>query len=105
MNIHDLFGFIIDKERKRVRDNLARARKRGLAATLALVEWLTILNRFKYQCAYCQGPFETMEHVIPLGWGAGTTANNVVPCCRQCNQQYGQVMNKVRETRQKLAAV
>jgi 5-methylcytosine-specific restriction protein A len=42
-------------------------------------------------CHYCGNKFPTqeltMDHIIPLSRGGKSTKCNVVPCCRQCNQE------------------
>lgn len=75
------------REIQRVRSQNWRAKKAGESATLTIAEWLDILEAFQYKCAYCQtGPYELMEHYIPIGQKTGgTTAKNCVPACRKCN--------------------
>lgn len=36
-------------------------------------------------CAYCSGPAETVDHVIPLIRGGTNYEGNLVPCCLACN--------------------
>jgi len=36
-------------------------------------------------CTYCDGPCETVDHVIPLKLGGTNLEGNLVPCCRPCN--------------------
>lgn len=72
-------------ELRRVRKHVRRAEKRGLPATLTLSEWLTILEEYNYDCAYCGQRFESIEHLIPVRHGGGTTATNCVPACEPCN--------------------
>ncbi len=72
-------------EASRVFAQCSRARTRGLAATLTLAEWLKTLDDFQARCAYCGGPFEVLEHFIPLIQGGGTTADNCLPACLSCN--------------------
>ncbi|MFE0187713.1 HNH endonuclease [Streptomyces sp. NPDC058989] len=36
-------------------------------------------------CAYCEGPAEELDHVVPLARGGPDTAANVVAACRSCN--------------------
>lgn len=74
------------REERRVQKHLSRSRKQGVAATLTLEEWLAILDAHDWKCAYCEGPFESVEHVIPLHFGGGTTAENCVPACIACNR-------------------
>jgi hypothetical protein len=79
---------IIIREIDRLRDQGVNSRKRGARATLTLVEWLTILEAFGWQCAYCRSqPFRVMHHVIPLPKG-GTVAENCVPACYRCSHHF-----------------
>jgi len=73
------------REEKRVRDQRARAERLQLPATLTTDEWMQTLHRHGWACAYCNGPFEVMEHLVPLAEGGGTTAQNCVPACQTCN--------------------
>lgn len=49
------------------RQLLARWRRQGLA------------------CAYCSGPCETVDHVVPLIRGGTNFEGNLTPACRRCN--------------------
>lgn len=62
-----------------------RATRAGVVSTLTRDEWLEILKRFRWCCAYCDGPFESLDHVVPLSRGGANTADNVVPACLSCN--------------------
>jgi uncharacterized membrane protein len=79
------------REIQRVRSQNWRAKKAGEPATLTIAEWLETLEAFHHHCAYCQtGPYELMEHYIPIGQGkkdGGTTSKNCVPSCFKCNVQ------------------
>ncbi|GGK38270.1 HNH endonuclease [Pilimelia terevasa] len=37
------------------------------------------------RCAYCRGPAETVDHVLPRSRGGGHTWDNVVAACARCN--------------------
>lgn len=76
-------------EAYRVRKHKIRAHRKGRAATLKTSEWLYLLIVFENRCAYCGAPAETMDHVVPIGAGGGTTKTNVLPCCLACNKQKG----------------
>ncbi len=43
------------------------------------------------ECYYCGKIFKpeelTMDHVVPLIRGGKSTKNNIVPCCKQCNNE------------------
>jgi 5-methylcytosine-specific restriction endonuclease McrA len=67
---------------------LKRAMLNGRAATLTLPVWIETLDYYNRRCAYCEtGPYDVLEHLIPLTQGGGTTADNCVPACRSCNAQ------------------
>ena len=74
----------------RVREQRRRAQKKALPASLTASQWAAIKVAYRHRCAYC-GTKEskrhpiTMDHVIPLSKGGGTTPDNIVPACRSCN--------------------
>lgn len=37
------------------------------------------------RCAYCGGPYEHLDHVIPLSRGGTAWPANLRPACRKCN--------------------
>jgi 5-methylcytosine-specific restriction endonuclease McrA len=76
-------------ELHRVEAHRQRAAQRGLRADLRSIQWARRLRTFNGRCAYCGGPMETMDHVVPLANGGGTTFTNVVPCCLDCNARKG----------------
>jgi ribosomal protein S27AE len=78
----------VNTERRRV---IARAykdcRRAWIASgSVAVRDWLRLLNRYGGCCAYC-GSAENihMEHVVPLSRGGRHTIGNVLPACRDCN--------------------
>lgn len=74
------------REFQRVEVQLQRAREKGLPATLTLKDWLATLDYFHGLCAYCgELPGETMDHVVAVSRGGGTTVENCVPACLPCN--------------------
>lgn len=44
-----------------------------------------LLEEFEGQRAYCPGPAQTWDHVIPVTKGGKTEAANILPCCKPCN--------------------
>lgn len=82
---------LIDKRRrirteaKRVASQNARTRKLGLVSDLTIEQWLRILDLYGWRCRYCGNAFSDLDHVVPVAFGGGTTAKNVVPSCRTCN--------------------
>lgn len=77
------------KEWRRVKAQNSRAVNVSTAATLTIADWLRTLDAFEWQCAYCSGPFECMEHFVPIELGGGTTRDNCVPACLSCNNTKG----------------
>ncbi len=77
-------------ERKRVNDNNRRARRHGQRGDLAVAEWMLLLFVHEFKCAYCGRPYQTMDHIVPLANGGGTTLTNILPCCRECNEKKGE---------------
>jgi 5-methylcytosine-specific restriction endonuclease McrA len=37
------------------------------------------------RCAYCRGPYEHIDHAIPLARGGTAWPSNLVPACADCN--------------------
>jgi 5-methylcytosine-specific restriction endonuclease McrA len=82
------------RQRLPVKKARRRARKRGLPDTLTLEQWRDILDRHDHRCYYCGEEFTddnplTLDHVVPVSQGGGTTAANCRPCCYECNQRKG----------------
>ncbi len=83
---------IIIREIDRVNTHLEKSKAINAEATLTLIDWLTTLEYFQWQCAYCASkPFQVMSHFIPLPRG-GTTPDNCVPSCYSC-KTYGKTEN------------
>lgn len=98
---------LIEREADRLKRNLERAERKGLPATLTLAQWLQILARYKWACAFCRGPYESIEHMTRLADGGGTTADNCCPCCLSCNQQRGKFADQevqIRHTNSQLVS-
>ena|SRR5712692_3468622 len=66
-------------------NHVRRARKAGLPCSLTTGQWRATLKHFQDRCAYCGGPNDVLEHVVPLSWGGGTTYANCIPACNSCN--------------------
>ena len=48
-----------------------------------------ILHRDSHTCQYCGGRAGTVDHVQPKCQGGKTSWDNLVACCRSCNQKKG----------------
>lgn len=77
------------REYQRAFDHCQRAREKGNPATLTGPQWLATLDRFHWQCYICGAPFTDLEHLTPIAHGGGTTAENCVPACGDCNTKKG----------------
>ncbi|WP_405927905.1 HNH endonuclease [Streptomyces griseus] len=42
-----------------------------------------------YACVFCDGPFEEIEHILPLSRGGEHSIANLVPSCVDCNRGVG----------------
>jgi 5-methylcytosine-specific restriction endonuclease McrA len=79
-------------ERDRVHRANARTRKLRLGSSLTYSQWIFILEKYKWSCAYCGGPHERLDHVKPVSRGGGTTRFNVVPSCNSCNSKKSAIL-------------
>jgi 5-methylcytosine-specific restriction endonuclease McrA len=65
-------------------------REKSKARELRRTQWWKN-RRASGQCHYCGRFFPprelTMDHLVPLSRGGRTTRANVVPCCKECNEQ------------------
>ena len=73
------------------------AKRHAIEATfvnnLTHSEWLDILEKHDYRCAYCgcdlnDSPAER-DHIIPISRGGDNVKENIVPACRSCNARKG----------------
>lgn len=65
-------------------------REREKARELRRSRWWS--NRLATRrCHWCGGTFAaddlTMDHIIPVTRGGKSSRNNVVPCCKECNNK------------------
>lgn len=65
-------------------------RERQKAKDLKKSRWWQNLIQ-KTACYYCQKPITreqvTMDHVVPISRGGRSTAGNLVPACKDCNER------------------
>ena len=48
-----------------------------------------VFGRDSHLCQYCDGPAESIDHVLPRSRGGPHAWDNVVACCRSCNIRKG----------------
>lgn len=44
-------------------------------------------SRGLFNCVYCSGPYEHIDHVFPIAMGGTDKKTNLVPSCALCNQR------------------
>lgn len=75
---------------KYIASRLARRRRSRNASGKATAEQITArMEYFGNACAYCGGPFEHVEHGIPLCRGGTNWPSNLRPSCAICNAKKG----------------
>lgn len=58
--------------------------------TFTEADWLSLLHRHNYRCAYCaEARPLSVEHVVPITRGGRHTLGNILPVCRSCNSSKG----------------
>ena len=88
------YGTPEGKANKQRENAKRRAKEREIINTLTGEEWIGILKKYKFRCAYCGKKFtlfdrETKDHIIPISKGGDNTKENIVPACRSCNSKKG----------------
>lgn len=66
-------------------------KRRAEAAGVRHVEYSreAIAARWRDKCAYCDGPFQHLDHVTPISRGGEDVESNMVPACAACNLSKG----------------
>lgn len=75
-------------KRTGVRTRRARRRNADLGTVTRTTEWARIVY-YGIKCVYCGGPFECIDHAIPLSRGGLHTPSNLLPSCAACNTSKG----------------
>jgi hypothetical protein len=87
---------ILRTEFNRVKKHKDRAKRKGTPHELTFTQWIELLEYYNWACALCNSKYElTLEHLLPLGMGGGTTKINCVPCCYTCNQTLDSQRNRL----------
>jgi len=65
-----------------------RARKLQLEGSYTTIQWIELLQKWNWTCAYCgdSGALQP-EHRTPLGRGGSNLIENILPACARCNQR------------------
>ena len=76
----------------RAKSSAYRARARAADGRFTSAEWRALVDIYDGWCAYRgeAGPLQ-VDHRIPLSRGGTNAIDNVLPACRTCNTQKGQM--------------
>ena len=66
--------------------NSRHRRRSRMQDTFTAAELRRRLAAFGRKCAYCGGPYEELDHIIPLSRGGSNKISNIVPSCVHCNR-------------------
>jgi predicted nucleic acid-binding Zn ribbon protein len=72
--------------------------RKGRPYNLQLSEWIETLWHYNWRCAFCEGPFESLDHFIPVSQGGASWVGNVVPSCLRCQSAKGNLLPDEIET-------
>ncbi len=79
----------MEKVEQNLRDGLAQFDSGILRLNYRPMAYRTVYRQVRQRdgltCAWCHGVGSTLEHVIPVCWGGGTSLDNCVIACRACN--------------------
>lgn len=66
---------------------------RSSTSDLSVRDWTALCEAFDYRCAYCgeRPKVLVIEHMVPEMRGGEDTLENIVPACRKCNNEKGQL--------------
>ena len=76
-----------------------QAIEKNIINTLTAEEWINILKKYKFRCAYCGKEFNLFDtperdHVIPISKGGNNAKENIAPACRSCNaKKYNKIIS------------
>jgi 5-methylcytosine-specific restriction endonuclease McrA len=87
----------------RAKSNAYRARARAAEGQFTSAEWRALVESYGSKCAYRGevGPVQ-VDHRTPLTRGGANSIDNILPACRKCNTEKGQLTEA--EFRARLAA-
>lgn len=87
----------------RAKSNAYRARARAAEGQFTSAEWRALVESYGGKCAYREevGPVQ-VDHRTPLTRGGANSIDNILPACRKCNTEKGQLTEA--EFRARLAA-
>ena len=80
-------------EKFALKEKIRRAKKRSNGGNFGKTDWVKLLRRFNYLCAYCKlNKATTIDHVIPISKGGTNFIGNILPACVSCNSSKQQML-------------
>ena len=76
---------LANRARVRLYGQERRAREKGASGTTTPAQLEARIAFYGDRCWVCHGPFEAVDHVIPLARGGSNWPANLRPICRSCN--------------------
>lgn len=76
-----------EKVKAKVHRRLAKLK--AASGTFTGKQLKKVLGKYGRCCVYCAGPYEAIDHVIPLSRGGTNYPSNLRPCCSSCNSSKG----------------
>lgn len=102
--VSPLFQPLMQREEKRVKRHVDRARAKGREATLTIEQWLATLQHHEWSCIYCNhAGAEVLDHIVPVVMDGGTTAVNCVPCCKACHHKRMALFQQMERVQSEMA--
>lgn len=68
---------------------MREARMSGIRGTCTQKQLEGRIDFYERRCAYCGGPYEAIDHVIPVAKGGTNWPANLRPACNECNSSKG----------------
>lgn len=78
-----------DRLNRRLREARRRERKRNAPGYATQKQVMDRVAYYGWKCWVCRGPFEQIDHVVPLALGGSGWPANLRPICAFCNQSKG----------------
>lgn len=83
---------VLYAESYRIARHKEESYRKGRPCNLLLSEWAETLRHYSWRCAFCKGPFESLDHFVPVSRGGASWVGNVVPSCLRCQAVKGNLL-------------
>ena len=83
---------VLYAESYRIARHKEESYRQNRPCNLLLGEWAETLRHYNWRCAFCQGPFESLDHFVRVSRGGASWVGNVVPACLRCQTAKGNLL-------------